>query len=144
MGNRKLEQPEREFLGRYFCAFRALLSELRAERRLTQEEVSLRGEMDRKAMGRIERGQVDPRFSALLLAAWGLALSPGTFLRALADHMEGQGGRDRVLSEEWFYAPDGSHWIEIRRGAAADSDTTQGRKNRPWMGLTQRGKRSTI
>lgn len=136
MGKRKLEQEDLDFVECHFRALRVFLSGLRQERGLSQEKVSLVGKMGRKAPGRIERGDAKPGFETLLLLARGFGMSPAAFLRALAEHIEGQAKAEHVLPAKRYYADDASHWVEIRFGDGQMTRPTDGGRNRPSTGPT--------
>lgn len=57
-------------------AFGQAVRELRAERRLTQEDLAYRISLTVSQLSRIERGQVNPKWGTVMRIASGLGLGP--------------------------------------------------------------------
>jgi len=66
-------------------AFGRRLRELREREGLTQDRLSKRSGLQASALGRLERGQHEPRLASVLSAARGLGVSPGELLDGLTD-----------------------------------------------------------
>jgi len=71
--------------------FMAAVRELRTERGLTQEAVADRGELSRKYLGQLERGELVPRLPSIAGVARGLGMTTADFLRAYADRLDAAG-----------------------------------------------------
>ena len=62
---------------RDFVALGAAVRELRSRRRFTQEGLALASTLNRKYVGAIERGEINPTFHTLMRLANGLGVSLG-------------------------------------------------------------------
>jgi transcriptional regulator with XRE-family HTH domain len=65
-------------------AFGLRLRELRAERRISQDDLADRTDVHPTAIGRLERGAREPRLTTILRIARGLEVQPGTLLDDIA------------------------------------------------------------
>jgi transcriptional regulator with XRE-family HTH domain len=65
-------------------AFGRRLRELRAECRISQDELATRTDIHPTAIGRLERGARQPRLTTILRIARGLGVQPGALLDDLA------------------------------------------------------------
>ena len=72
--------------------FMSAVRELRLERRLTQEDVARRGDLGRKYLGQLERGELVPKLPAIVGIARGLGMTPAELFRALAERFESAEG----------------------------------------------------
>jgi transcriptional regulator with XRE-family HTH domain len=66
-------------------AFGRRLRALRKREGLTQERLARRSNMQATVIGRLERGQHEPRLASVLSVARGLGVSPGELLDDLAN-----------------------------------------------------------
>ena len=66
-------------------AFGQRLRELRAERRVSQDQLAHRTGIHSTAIGRFERGDREPRLRSILRIAEGLGVRPGRLVDDLGD-----------------------------------------------------------
>jgi transcriptional regulator with XRE-family HTH domain len=64
-------------------AFGLRLRELRAQRRISQDTLARRTDVHPTAIGRLERGDREPRLTTILRIARGLEVQPGALLDEL-------------------------------------------------------------
>jgi transcriptional regulator with XRE-family HTH domain len=88
-------------------AFGRRLRELRVREGLTQDRLAKLASLQSSAIGRLERGEHEPRLSSVLSLALGLDVSPGELLDKLADGRSRRGREPRSsatgspLPERW-------------------------------------------
>lgn len=63
------------------------IREIRAGKRLTQEQVADAGRLDRKTVGRMESGVYVPTFTALVSIADGLGVTLGDLVRVYEERL---------------------------------------------------------
>jgi len=73
---------------RELVALAATVGRLRTERRLSQEEASLRSGLNRRYFHEVENRRLSPTYRALGKMASGLGMPLTGLLRALADDLE--------------------------------------------------------
>ena len=71
------------------AAFGRRLRELREGQGLTQDRLAKLSGLQSSIIGRLERGQHEPRLSSMLSVARGLGVTPGELLDGLADVASG-------------------------------------------------------
>jgi XRE family transcriptional regulator, regulator of sulfur utilization len=88
-------------------AFGRRLRELREREGLTQDQLAKHSGLQASVVGRLDRGEHEPRLSSVLAVARGLGVSPGELLDTLADLPRGHRQRPRssttgsTLPERW-------------------------------------------
>ncbi len=65
-------------------AFGRRLRALRTERRMSQDDLASRTDVHPTAIGRLERGDREPRLTTILRVSRGLGVQPGALLDELA------------------------------------------------------------
>lgn len=96
----------------YSGHLREFIQELRNKRGLSQQKVSRDGNLGKEAIGRIERGEKDPSYSALLGVARGLGLTPERFFRLFSRYLMGRKLKCWEL-EGRYRSEDGKELMEI-------------------------------
>ncbi len=79
MSSEYLTQRQKRMVQVYSGHLREFLKELREKLGLSQEGVAIKAGLGVKQVGRLERGENDPRFSTFLLMGQGLGLRPEDF-----------------------------------------------------------------
>jgi transcriptional regulator with XRE-family HTH domain len=69
-------------------ALRALVREMRVKLGLSQDAAGLDGDLGRKYLGQVERGELVPTVRGLTGLAQALGMTTAAFLRAYADRLE--------------------------------------------------------
>jgi len=106
-------QKQREMLRVYSGHLRKFLKQLREKLGLSQEEVALKAGLGIKQVGRLERGENDPRFSTVFLIGLGLGLTPEEFLEQWLLFLREQDIKASKKMVGRFFSEDGTREIEL-------------------------------
>ena len=113
MRHNNLTSRQKRALRLYTGYLREFLREVRENQGISQEDVAVKARLGTKVVGRIERGENEPRLSTILLIGQGLGLTPEEMFEKWSSFLQGKELKTPRKLLDRFFSEDGKKQIEI-------------------------------